>query len=780
MKFKTLITAVFVLSVFNFAQAQLAMGKWRTHLAFNSVVQIAQSENKIFAVSGGSLFSIDKEEKNIELYSKMTGLSDNNVAGIEYDAVNKLLLIIYSNGNVDMLGSGGVKNIPDFYNKQMGTSKSVNQIIFYENRAYLSCDFGILVLNMTKAEVADTYYIGANGADVKVLNSTIHGEYIYGLSSTTIYKGLLKEPNLANFEFWSAELNLPGEGDLKKLASFGDKLILLRGNQLYSQTNNQNWQALFPSIKVSGFFISNNKIIIQDTGSTVYFADNSLSVAAIQNPIAAVDVEFDVERNLLWMAGDAKGVIAVSATSTPNPEINYYRPNGPTTNVPWQIKFSGSKMFVVQGGRWASQNMLPGYVMMYENNTWTNLDPADIKLKTTYDALDFMNVAVDPLDNKHFFVTSYGTGLYEFTDNVFSKWHNISNSTIETVLVDAPNNYMRLDGAIFDKDGNLFLTNSGVSGSVKVLLKNGKWTKLVYPEAVKPTLGKIMISNENPNHKWIPSVRYSTGLFVFDDNGTIENSSDDRKVFKPAFVYPETDNGQTVLMSVSPGAIYDVVQDKNNVVWVGTDAGPFLFYNPSRIFDPGYTCSRVKIPRNDNTGQADYLLQNEKIKAIAIDGANRKWLGTETSGVYLMSENGQETIRHFTTENSPLLSDDILSIAIHPVTGEVFFGTGRGIVSYQSDALDAEAEFSNVHAYPNPVREGYSGTITITGLVKDTQVKITDLNGNLICETVSNGGIATWNGKDVNNRKVSTGIYLVICVNEDGTQSAITKIMVIN
>jgi hypothetical protein len=145
-----------------------------------------------------------------------------------------------------------------------------------------------------------------------------------------------------------------------------------------------------------------------------------------------------------------------------------------------------------------------------------------------------------------------------------------------------------------------------------------------------------------------------------------------------------------------------------------------------------------------------------------------------------MSENGQETIRHFTTENSPLLSDDILSIAIHPVTGEVFFGTGRGIVSYQSDALDAEAEFSNVHAYPNPVREGYSGTITITGLVKDTQVKITDLNGNLIYETVSNGGIATWNGKDVNNRKVSTGIYLVICVNEDGTQSAITKIMVIN
>ena len=779
MKIKTLIAGILVSCFFTIAQAQLAMGKWRTHFAYNSVMQIAQSENKIFAVSEGSLFSVDKGDQSIEFYTKMTGLNDNNISKIEYDAANKQLLIVYSNGNIDLLSSAGVKNIPDLYNKQMSTSKSVNQILFYENKAYLSCDFGILVLNMAKAEVADTYFIGANGADVKVLNIAVHGEYLYGLSSSAVYKALVKEPNLVNYEFWKTVTGLPGSGDFKKIESLGNKLILMRGNKLYSQENNQNWLPLLPEIQVSGFFISNNKMIVKDTGSAVYFVDNSLSINLVQNIEATTDAEFDTERNLFWLAGNNKGVVAVNAV-TATPEINYYKPRGPATNVPWEIKFSGSKMFVVQGGRWASQNMLPGYVMIYENNTWTNLDPADIKLQTTYDALDFMNVAVDPLDNKHFFVTSYGTGLYEFRDNVFSKWHNLLNSTIETVIANSPYNYMRLDGAIFDNEGNLFLTNSGVSAAIKVLLKDGTWTKLVYPEAVKPTLGKIMISNENPNHKWIPSVRYSTGLFVFDDNGTIADNSDDKWVFKSAFVYPETDNGQTVLMSVSPAAIYDVVQDKNNVVWVGTDAGPFLFYNPSRIFDSDYTCSRVKIPRNDGTGQADYLLQNERIKAIAIDGANRKWLGTESSGVYLMSENGQETIEHFTTENSSLLSDDILSIAIHPTTGEVFFGTGRGIVSYQSDALDAGDEFSNVHAYPNPVREGYSGTITITGLVKDTQVKITDLNGNLICETVSNGGIATWNGKDVNNRKVNTGIYLTICVNEDGTQSAITKIMVIN
>lgn len=277
------------------------------------------------------------------------------------------------------------------------------------------------------------------------------------------------------------------------------------------------------------------------------------------------------------------------------------------------------------------------------------------------------------------------------------------------------------------------------------------------------------------------SVRSIPGICVFDDNGTLTNQTDDKSTFISDFIYPETDkNNQTTAVKVSPGSILCMAQDKNGVVWVGTEQGPFLFSNLTKVFDTDYTCSRVKIPRNDSTNLADYLLKDEKIKAIAIDGANRKWIGTESSGVYLMSENGQETIQHFTTSNSPLLSNDILSIAINPKSGEVYFGTGLGIISYQGDAVEAGETFGDVHAYPNPVREGYNGVITITGLVKDTQVKITDIAGNLVCETVSNGSIAIWDGKDVHGRKVSTGVYLAICANADGTQSTITKILVIN
>jgi len=393
-----------------------------------------------------------------------------------------------------------------------------------------------------------------------------------------------------------------------------------------------------------------------------------------------------------------------------------------------------------------------------------------------------MNVAVDPLDNKHFFVSSYGTGLYEFKNNAFANWYNYMNSKLETTVPADPYRYTRLDGAIFDQQGNLLVSNTSAAAGIKILSANGTWSQLTYPGvASKPTLGKILISNQNANQKWVLSVRSQPGVFVFDDNKTLTDQSDDKSVFLSKFTYPEQDKtGNTIHTSQYPSAVYSIAQDKNGVVWVGTDIGPFLFNNISKVYNDDYTCSRVKIPRADSTNLADYLLVNEHIKAIAIDGANRKWIGTENSGVYLMSATGQQTIQHFTSTNSPLLSDNVLSIAINPVTGEVFFGTDQGLVSYQSDAGEAGSTFGNVYAYPNPVRQGYTGVITITGLVENTQVKITDISGNLVCETVSNGSLATWNGKDANGRKVNTGIYLAICANADGTLSTITKILVIN
>ena len=775
---KTILIFGFFLFIISFSvMPQVAMGKWNTHFAYNSVSQITQSDNKLYAISDGALFSVDKLDGNMEFYSKLSGLNDANISRIGFDSSNNQLLIIYKNGNMDILATGGVTNIPDFYNKQMSASKDVNQIQFYNNKAYLSCNFGIIVLNMIKKEVSDTYYIGPNASEVKVLNTTINNDSIYALTATTIFKASITETHLVNFEFWSSMNGLPGSGDFQRISTFGGQLVLLRGGYLYKQEANYSWTPILPNINANDFKVTAESLNLF-TSNTVYQLNNQLVNIPISNIGLVSDVEYDSQNSVYYFAANSLGIIPYK-----NGEIKTsIKPAGPAVNLPWNMIFSGKKLFVVPGGRWSIQNNTSGDVMMYENGIWSNILESTIQNQTGQRALDFMNVAVDPIDNKHFFVTSFGTGLFEFRDNVFFKWYNYLNSPIEVnpLALNDPYHYMRIDGAVFDKEGNLFLANSAVEKSIKVLLSNGKWTELKYPNATQPTLGKILINSQNENQKWLISVR-GGNIIIFDDNGTIADQTDDKSVQISPFKYPEIDNnGLTKIVSVSPGAIYSIDQDKNGVIWVGTDVGPFLFSNLSNVYSSDYTCSRVKIPRNDSTNLADYLLVGENIKAIAIDGANRKWLGTQTSGVYLMSENGQQTIQHFTTSNSPLLSNDILSIAINPSSGEVFFGTGQGIVSYQSDASEAGSTFGDVYAYPNPVRQGFTGVITITGLVLNTQVKITDISGNLVCQTVSNGSIATWDGKDVHGRKVNTGIYLAICVNSDGTLSTITKILVIN
>jgi sugar lactone lactonase YvrE len=337
------------------------------------------------------------------------------------------------------------------------------------------------------------------------------------------------------------------------------------------------WSPFLSQISVSGFYISNGKMMIYDGASSVYLVNESFNVSLIENIGEVPDAEYDTERGLCWFAGKAKGVLSYNTKTT---TVETYKPMGPATNVPWDMKFAGQKLFVVQGGRWASEFGKPGYVMMYENGEWLNLDPKDIKAITQNEVLDFVNVAVDPDDNKHFFVTSYGTGLYEFKNNKFenkNSWYNNLNSSLETILQNEPFRYIRLDGAVFDSNKNLFMTNSYVSGGVQIRLANGTWTKLTNPEFFKPTLGKILISKQNPNQKWIPSVRYTPGYIVFDDNGTLENQDDDKVVFRSSFVFIETDNGQTNYISANPTSVNTIVEDLNGVIWVGTELGPFQY-----------------------------------------------------------------------------------------------------------------------------------------------------------------------------------------------------------
>ncbi|VBB46066.1 putative immunoreactive 84 kDa antigen PG93 [uncultured Paludibacter sp.] len=759
------------LSVY-FIEAQIAMGEWRTHFAYNNVNQLAQSENKIFAVSDGALFSIDKRDGNMEFYSKISGLNGTSISKIKYDDTSKKLLIIYTNGNIDFMSENGVENLPDFYNKQMSADKSVNHILFSANKAFLSCNFGIVTLNMSKQEIQDTYYIGANATEIKVLNTTVFNNQIYATSATDIYVASLSDPYLISYEHWTKLTGLPGSGNFQSLVAFGDYLILMRNGKLYKKGTDNIWSNLDVSGTYTNIIPSGNYLQAY-TATNTYLYDKQLVKNTVSGLTLSYDGSYDANSGLFWFAVGAQGVVQYNVSvGTLSASI---KPDGPAVNSPYEMLFTGQKLFVVPGSKWVGPSGKDGSVMILENNKWSNILNSSIQNALKIKVQDFTSIAVDPDDDKHFFVTSASSGVYEFKDDVFLKYYDKTNSTIEGALGIADYLYQWVDNAIFDRNKNLWITNDLVSNSIKVRLSNGNWTQLHYDGVSnKQSLGKILISAQNPNQKWVLSRRHLAGICIFDDGGTIEDQEDDKMVFYSSFI--DTDKGGYI----TPNFFYCLVQDNNNVIWVGTDQGPLLFNNPAKAFDANFTCSRVKIPRNDGTNLADYLLESERIKAIAIDGANRKWIGTETSGVYLMSENGQQTLKHFTAENSPLLSNSILSIAINPVTGEVFFGTANGLVSYQSDAAEGTGTFENVHAYPNPVRENFTGVITITGLVDKTNVKITDLAGNLVCQTVSNGSIATWDGKNKYGKKVSTGVYLVICISPDGQESTTTKILIIN
>jgi ligand-binding sensor domain-containing protein len=319
---------------------------------------------------------------------------------------------------------------------------------------------------------------------------------------------------------------------------------------------------------------------------------------------------------------------------------------------------------------------------------------------------------------------------------------------------------------VIDKNKNLWMTQSEVNGSFKVLKPDGNW--IVNPVTIDaPRVGDLIIAKNG--YKWVVLPR-GYGLFVLDDNNTPDIFNDDR--YRKLQVKDAENN-------IYP-MVYSLAEDLDGNIWVGTDQGPLVYYNPEKVFDTDLKAFRLLTPRNDGSGLADKVLATEPISSIAVDGANRKWLGTENSGAFLLSPDGTKQIRNYNEENSPVFSNTIVSIAIDNKSGEIWFGTLKGIQSVRGDATTGEEKFTKVYTFPNPVREDFTGNVTITGLMSDSQIRITDISGNLVYEMVSSGGIATWDLRTYNGKRVSTGVYLVFCASTDGSESFVTKMLVIH
>lgn len=756
------------------AQAQLEMHGWHIHYAYNDVTRVELATNKIYALSDGALFSATKIEGDIAYYNKLTGLNGTNISQIKYDTEGKRLIILYKDGNIDLLyDDNTIHNIPDLYNTQLNINKSANCISLYGTKAYLGMEFGIVVLNLERKEIADTYYIGPNATEVPIHAITFWNDSIYAASTDAIYSASTKD-NLIDYAYWNKRNNLPGDKQIQSLTEYQDQLCLLRDSALYV-SDGADWKRQLHDKKLYKLRSQDNHLYALAPDGT-YDIEPDFSYRHIRLFYGSADVMFDNYTQTYWFATHHQGI---GKYDTHTETYDIYMPNGPENNTAYRIRVCNNKVFAVSGGYMSVAENKPGVVMTYENGHWQNYTDQYMQQHIGIPTADYCDVIAYPNDPAHFFVASFGYGLIEFRDNEFYKRYNQNNSPLISVTGDAEK-YTWVDGLAIDANENLWMYNRSVDG-LKILMPSGTWATI--SNAATNDLHRmknLLISNQNPNLKILISTMSSTshtpqGIGVFDDNGTITYQADDKAAFHRNF----TDQNNNKL---TPEYLLSAAQDNNGILWVGTKAGLMVFDHPETLLTSN-ACRRIIIPRYDGTNLADYLLNDEQINALAVDGANRKWIGTESSGLYLMAETsdgGMETIEHFTIDNSPLPSNKIMSIAINQNSGEVFIGTGGGLISYQSDAATAHNDFTHIYAYPNPVRKDFTGVITVAGLMENSIVKFTDNAGNLICETRSNGGLAIWDGKDAYGKRVRSGVYYALCNSANGNQYAMTKILIIN
>jgi frataxin-like iron-binding protein CyaY len=445
----------------------------------------------------------------------------------------------------------------------------------------------------------------------------------------------------------------------------------------------------------------------------------------------------------------------------------FIKPNGPGTKNVFDLDCGGSNVWVASGGHesnWSKRYMTDGVFSSNDGN-WTTHNRSNTPAFDT--VTDFITVKVDPNNPDIAYIGTWGNGVLQFVNNELSTIFDKQNSSLQPWI--SAQNLTLAGGLDFDSDHNLWVANSGAGNLISVMKNNGEWLSYNLGGALSGTdVTDLMV--DDYNQKWI--IKRADGfVIVFNDNNTLDDPSDDQaKVLRST----------TGLGHIPGNKVYSFATDLDGEVWIGSDKGVSVFYSPENIFVPGanYDAQQILVPRNDGSGLADILLETELVTAISVDGANRKWIGTERTGVFLISPDGLEEIYHFTAENSPLLSNQIISIGIDQ-QGEVYIGTANGLISYRGSATPPNLPGSKVYAYPNPVREDYHGDIAIKGLVSDSFIKITDSYGNLVYQTKSEGGQAIWNGKNFDGHDVATGIYMVFAFTVDKSEKVVTKILVI-
>ena len=763
-----------IIPLLTFSQTDFT-AKWEDFYSYNNVKDFVTINEVIYALADNAVFTYNLSTKEIEKRSSINGFSGETTSAIHFNNQTKRLIIGYETGLLEVLKEDNSIHISaDIVNFNQSGEKRISHISEYNNKLYLSTPFAIVVYDIDKLEFGDTYFIGTGSSSLNIKKTIIVNNQIYAATDKGVYRANLSNPNLIDFNNWE----LLFSGNYSNITRFNSAIYVSSATNIF-RINGANLELIktlsAPIISLK----SNNQHLTVGTLKEAHVYNSNL--IEVFKSFITIDYNYSLNSaittgNMLYLNTKEYGILQTAITTQNFTEIH---PKGPLSNSVFSIASLNKNVWFVYGGfssAYVPTGNLKGF-SHYNGSDWVNTP-----FTTVFPVLDLVHVTIDPTHDNRAFISSFsetnsgnilsGGGLLEVVDDKIVRFYNSQNSPLEDLYPTNPNLITtRINGTVFDSQGNLWITDALATNKLKKLSANNSW--LGYDLRSLQTnsaeeVNKIVV--DKTNNLWIGTRR--NGAYVYNESG-------DRK----RALTTEPTKGNLPHANVRTIAV-----DTNNRIWLGTQSGLVTYNNANGLFDATIYDAEPIIILDD--GIPKKLLGDQTINTIAVDGADNKWFGTDNGGVLYTNPNGQTTLASFNKDNSPLPSNKILKISVDVSSGKVFFATDKGVVAYNSNVASFGETLEEVYAYPNPVLKNHQ-TVTIDGkngkhIPKGTNVKIIDVSGNLVYETnvvegqQLQGGKIVWNKKNLAGKKVASGVYIVLLTNDDASESSSCKIAIIN
>jgi len=755
--------AIFILLISQFFFAQQNNQLWKGYFSYNEIVDVDSGTDAVFAATQNAVFSKAITSSDLKIFNSINGLKPESITTIHHSQTanktfagntNGLLLIINSDGSVSTKVDI-INEVPVPPNK-----KKINDFYEHEGKLYIATDYGISVMDVATSEFIITYFIGTSGEETEVLQTTVLNNQIYAVTRNFgIRKGDLANPNLYDFNQWQTF----DAGFWGGIVTFNNELVAMNSNAKTYRYNGTFFQQVLNQTQAGLKIKTNGTELIITTQNHVFVLNQAYNVLVDITQIPNYNVIFKaatVVNGVVYVGTEKDGLFSAALT---NPSVfEVLSPNGPVRNYIFRVKKAPNYLWAVYGDYTRDYN--PYALDEFGISKFSNVNGWElIPYEDLFQAKSISDIVINPNNPNQVYATSYFSGLLKIEGDNIELFNNTNTGPngLESLVVSGSPSYIdiRINSPAFDKDGNLWLTNAFVEKAIKVLRSNGQWQSYNLAE-VAPTVstgryGPMAVDKNRT--KWVPTL--NDGLIAFNEN------------YNNKFIVISTTNG-----NLPDNDVRCVAVDNRNQLWIGTYAGLRTVSVDRFISSDELTTNAIIIQEGD---LAQELFYQQTILDIAVDGANRKWVSIADGGVFLVSSDGQETIYRFTKNNSPLPSDNINDIEIDGVSGEVFFATDKGMVSFLGTSTKPSDSLSDVFVYPNPVRPNFVGTVKISGLTDKANVKITDIEGNLVYETTAAGGTIEWDTKAFGKYKVASGVYMIFVASEDATDSTVKKVMII-